>query len=166
MILRIVTILSLLLTSLYGASAQELQTFGMEYEGEQVEATRDIPSPFFGNYVRTQNEEGWMFSLQYENSESYFLATERTDPLADDYTWRLEDREEIQWGVLVRDGQIAQSYIYKLEQGQTKKYEAMVFLFHNTETGEHDYKTLYEKEGQFYLDDAERHSDMTIEAGL
>jgi len=138
----------------------------MQYEGEMVEATRDIPSTFFGNYMKKNDADGWMFSLQYEDTHSYFLTADRTDPLAEEYTWHLEDRKPIQWGVLVRNGQVAQSYVYKLEQGQTKKYEAMVFLYQNADSGEYDYKTFYQKEGQFYLDDAEKNNDITIEAGL
>ena len=163
---RTLTTLFLFFFGLSAISAQEISTFNMEYEGEAVEATRDVPSLYFGNYVKTKDADGWMFSLQYEMDKSYQLTAERTDPLAEEYTWHLEDREAINWGVLVRNGQIAQSYVYKLEQGKTKKYEAMVFLYQNIETGEYDYKTLYEKEGQFYLDDAEKHRDMSIEAGL
>ena len=132
-----------------GLSAQDA-TPTMKFEGKEVAVSRDLDARYMGVYVKNEGKRKWQYGLRVEGAESFYLE-QQADDKALRFEWDLDNKQVINWGLMLRDGEPVTITISEVEAGQMKSYQAQIVLIENTVTGKVEALHLYESEGQIFL---------------
>ncbi|MCH2045428.1 MAG: hypothetical protein MK212_15025 [Saprospiraceae bacterium] len=130
--------------------AQNILT--MEFEGDQVTATQEIPEKFLGRYIQDSKTEKVQFAISTEQGESFLL---KQVAINDQFPgWNPDRKKVIEWGVMTENGEIALFSLSEFRNGSLVNYEAMILLIRDLTTDKYSYHNIYERDGQLYIDHA------------
>lgn len=124
----------------------------MEFEGEEVTATQEIPEQFLGRYIQDSKTEKIQFAISTEATESFLL--EQVSINGEFPGWNPDRKKAIEWGIMTEGGEIAFFALNEFKNGSLVNYEAMILLIRDLTTDKYSYYNLYERDGQLYIDHA------------
>jgi len=132
-------------------AAQDLHTFALSLDGEEVKVTQDIDSRFMGYYLKEEGKKQWKYGL-FDSEGSFYFTQTLSDPFNNEYDWDASKKTKIKWGVLVEDGKVVERPVQEYKNGQMTTYKAMVLVYQLDDTNETRDVLLYEKNGAFHLE--------------
>lgn len=157
--LTIFTVIALFLMSeQIKAQDNTVATFSLENDGKQVVLTQDIETNFLGMYTKNKGDKKWSFGLD-RNGNSFFFAQTLSDPFNNKYDWDESQRQSMHWGVLVEDGKVVKKKVQEYKNGVLQSFDAMI-LYYTLETGEVFDVLLYENDGEYFLESANKESNV------
>lgn len=137
----------------------ELNTFPMQWNEEEVQVTQDVPSHFLGLYQLQSDEGNTMIQIDWEK-ESYSWNQTLLDPFTKDYEWLDNEKKSINWGFLTKDGKLASTEIHKYENGVVKKKKGYIFIYKDIQTKEYHFMNVVEEGNSITLGKASKHSEL------
>lgn len=147
----------LVLFALIGSTTAQQKTpttFTIQKGSEVLTVTQHIDNDFLGLYNKAAGNQQWEYGL-YKDGQSFYYEQTLSDPFNNKYDWDATQRKPMHWGVLVEDGKIVKRMVKEYQHGKMQNFEAMV-LYYKLDNNEVYDVLLYEKEGQFYLESANK----------
>lgn len=140
------------------AQNTSISTFPLDKNGAQVELTQDIETNFLGMYTKNKGDKKWSFGLD-RNGNSFYFAQTLSDPFNNKYDWDESQRKPMHWGVLVENGEVVKKTVQEYKDGKLQRFDAMI-LYYTLDTGEVFDVLLYENDGEYFLESANKESNV------
>jgi hypothetical protein len=140
----------------------------MDFEGETYTVSQNLDPHYLGVYVKNEGQRKWQYGLYSEaqKNKSFYLEQTLSDPSAIKYEWNLDNKQIIQWGVVVdKQGQARKIKISEVKNGEMREFEAMMILIENQQTKKVESAYLYEHQNAIYLGYAVKVSEIASSGG-
>jgi hypothetical protein len=147
--------LCFLLALSFQMSAQDFVTFELQAGDQTYTLTQEIDPSFLGTYVKGKGTDRIQCQISQTEGESFILSMKDN---ADDahFEWDFENKENIRWGVLVKDNQLVSTDVMEYAGGEMVSYSAFSVLIFRDGAEKPQEWMLYELNGKKFLGQAEK----------
>lgn len=136
-------------------SAQDVSTFELQAGDKTYTLTQDIDPSFLGTYIKGKGTDRLQCQVSQTENESFILNMKEGGD-ASNFEWDLDNKENIQWGLLVKDNQLLTTDVMEYAAGEMVSYTAysIIVLKEGAESAQE--WMLYELNGKKFLGQAEK----------
>lgn len=131
-------------------SAVKAQSIEVEYNDEKVLLTQNIDERFLGTYTKNEGKCKLLYKLDKVGSESYSI-TQIYENNDKPFAWDVNAKQNLEWGVLLQNGQPAYMQVKEFENGEMKTYKGLVIIYKDLKTQKYKDMLLYEVNGTLVL---------------
>jgi hypothetical protein len=131
-------------------SVAKAQSVEVEYNDEKVLLTQNIDERFLGTYTKNEGKRKLLYKLDKAGSESYSI-TQIYDNNDKAFAWDVNEKQNLEWGALLQNGQPAYMQVKEFENGEMKTYKGLVIIYKDLKTQKYKDMLLYEVNGTLVL---------------